>query len=317
MKHALAILSATCLTLASCSGTSDKALSTELDGGPEDASTSFLDATLDAADLEPMDADTAAEDAGESRNDAGLVEAGAELTDAGERALDASDGSASDAGPGDGAPPDASVEVGVVVQEGFEDALPSFIDPGAGVLTPSQGFSDLGTDGNTFGPTFLRSPSPNVVRVTLSSLPVHSSISLAFLFAAIDSLDGEGTFPSGDYFRITLDGSVLFRETFANAIESQVQTYIAPEGVVLARRQDLGFSGPGGYHTDSAYDMGKDPRFQDIPHTSPTAIFTFELEGTGTQSLEDESWAIDSLRVTVGNTPRVEDAVANVETTGV
>lgn len=292
MKQTVTLLSVVWLLAAGCSGSSAKVPSPERDAGQrdagqDDASVSPQDAGTDGAAVYPMDADM-------------------HLEDAAERVLDAGDGSLSDAAANDNDDDAASADasVNVVLDEGFEGALPAFIDPGAGVLTPSQGFADLGSAGNIFGPTFLRSPSPNVVTVTLQNLPEHEALSLSFLFAAIDSLDGEGSFPSGDYFRITLDGSVLFRETFANAIESQVQTYVAPEGVVLARRQDLGFSGPGGYHTDSAYDMGKDPRFQDIPHTASTAVFTFELEGTGVQDLNDESWAIDNLRVSVGSQGR-------------
>ena len=84
----------------------------------------------------------------------------------------------------------------------FEDSdtLPTNLDPGTAVLTPSQGYEPLGHDGNKFGPTFLRGPTGTVITLTLSDLPPHDTLSLSMLFAAIDSLDGEGTFPAGDYF---------------------------------------------------------------------------------------------------------------------
>jgi hypothetical protein len=119
------------------------------------------------------------------------------------------------------------------------------------------------------------------------------------LFAAIDSLDGEGTFPAGDYFKITLDGEAVFRESFANAIVSQIQSYNPPAEVILARHVDLGFGGPGGYYTDSAYDFGLDPKLQNLPHTATSAVLVFTLEGEGVQTIDDESWAIDNIRVTV------------------
>jgi hypothetical protein len=62
---------------------------------------------------------------------------------------------------------------------------------------------------------------------------------------------------------------------------------------------DLGFGGPGGFYTDSAYDFGKDPRFDDLSHGASTAVLVFTLEGQGVQTLDDESWAIDNLRITV------------------
>src|SRR6185295_4182215 len=132
----------------------------------------------------------------------------------------------------------------------------------------------------------------------LTGLSPHTALNLDFLFAAIDSLDGTGTNPpEGDFFRVTLDGHQIFRESFANATPSQIQSYNPPPGVTLARRVDLGFTGPGSYYTDSAYDMSLDPVFHHLPHVASTATFTFQIEGPGIQSLNDESWAMDNFRV--------------------
>jgi hypothetical protein len=75
---------------------------------------------------------------------------------------------------------------------------------------------------------------------------------------------------------------------------------VSAPGVELARHADLGFTGPGGYYTDSAYDMSLEPRFHGLSHSASTAVFTFEIEGPGIQSLGDESWAFDDLRVRAG-----------------
>lgn len=198
--------------------------------------------------------------------------------------------------------PDAAVDARpdaaspTVFTADLEGALPPEIQPGTGVLTPSEGYAPLGPAGNQFGATFLRAPTGNTITLT-ASLPAHSRVSIGFLFAAIDSLDGSGTFPAGDFMRIDLDGVTLFRESFANATPSQVQSYVSAPGVELARHVDLGFQGPGGFYTDSAYDMSQEPRFQNVPHTASTAVITFTLEGEGVQMLDDESWAIDNLRV--------------------
>ncbi len=180
----------------------------------------------------------------------------------------------------------------------FNSAIPAAITPGAAALTGVQGFAGLGPPSSQFGGMFLRSPTGNVVTLTLSGLPSHASIGLDFLFAAIDSLDGTGTFPQGDFFKVTLDGVQVFRESFANAIASQIQSYVPPPGVQLARRVNLGFS-VGDYFLDSAYDLGADPAFQHLSHSASTAIVTFQMEGPGIQPLTDESWAVDNLRVTV------------------
>lgn len=194
----------------------------------------------------------------------------------------------------------AAATTQTVVDLGFDDSntLPANLDPGTALLTPSQGYADLGPDGDKFGTTFLRGPTGTVITLTLTDLPPHSSLSLSMLFAAIDSLDGTGTFPAGDFFKITLDANVVFRESFANATLDQIQSYDPPPAAVLARHVDLGFSGPGGYYTDSAYDFGQDPRFQNLPHTGSSAVLVFTLEGEGVQSVDDESWAIDNVRVT-------------------
>ena len=185
----------------------------------------------------------------------------------------------------------------------FDSDIPSAITAGSAALAGTEGFAGLGPVGNQFSGNFLRSETGNIVTLTLNNLPTHSSINIGFLFAAIDSLDGTGAFPSGDFLHISIDGNTVFRESFANAIESQIQSYISPAGVELARRVDLGFGGPGGYHTDSAYNLGADPRFNGFAHSASTLTISFLIEGEGIQALSDESWAMDNLRVEVNAVP--------------
>ena len=199
--------------------------------------------------------------------------------------------------PPDAIVPDMAPMAMTVISTDFENTLPPNIDAGTATLTPSQGYAPLGPPNNTFGPTFLRSQTGNEITLTVTGLPPHTKLTIGFLFAAIDSLDGTGSFPAGDFMRITLDGTTIMRESFANALLSQIQSYVAPPGGELARHVDLGFGGPGGNFTDSAYDMNVDPRFHDLPHTGSSATIGFKLEGDGVQSLDDESWAIDNLRV--------------------
>jgi len=187
----------------------------------------------------------------------------------------------------------------LVFQTDFSGPLSPQISPGTATLTGVQGYAGLGPSGNQFGGDFLRSATGNTVTLNLTGLPAHDTITLEFLFAAIDSLDGSGTFPAGDFFRIVFDGATLFSESFANATASQIQSYDPPLGVELARRVDLGFSGPGSFFTDSAYNLGADPRFANFAHTGSTATIQFFIFGEGNQSLTDESWAMDNLSVSV------------------
>lgn len=189
----------------------------------------------------------------------------------------------------------------VVFETDFNGVLPSEISPGTATLTGVQGYVGLGPVGNQFGGNFLRSETGNTVTLQLNSLPAHNTISLEFLFAAIDSLDGTGTFPAGDFFKIVFDGTTLFSESFANALPSQIQSYVPPGGVELARHVDLGFtnalSGP--YFTDSAYNLGADPLFANFAHSASSATIEFFIFGPGNQDINDESWAMDNLRVSV------------------
>ena len=192
----------------------------------------------------------------------------------------------------------------IVFQSDFDGTLPAAVAPGVAQLEGVQGYAGYGPPGAGFGGTFLRSPTGNAVTIQLGGLPPHNAIQLDFLFAAIDSLDGTGAFPSGDFFAIEIDGSTFFRESFANASPSQIQSYVPPPGVELARRIDLGFSGPGSYYTDSAYWLGGDPQFQGIGHDAATLTITMQVEGPGIQGLGDESWGMDNLIIrtlNVGN----------------
>ena len=190
----------------------------------------------------------------------------------------------------------ASATAQTVFSTNFDIAIPPEIAAGTATLTAVQGFAGLGPIGNTIGGTFLRSPTGNTITLSLSGLPVHDVLHLDFLLAAIDSLDGAGPYPAGDWFTIGIDGTTVFRETFANASPFQVQTYVPPAGVELARLVDLGFSGPGSPFLDSAYWLGGDPYCAAFAHTGTTATITFAFAGPG-QALTDESWALDNLRV--------------------
>jgi hypothetical protein len=195
----------------------------------------------------------------------------------------------------------------LVFSTDFNSSLPAEVAPGTALLTGVQGYAGLGPSGNQFSGNFLRSATANTVTVSLSGLPPHTAISLGFLFAAIDSLDGTGSYPQGDFFRVDLDGNQIFRESFANALDTQVQSYVPPPGGELARKVDLGFSGPGGFYRDSAYNMAIEPAFQNLAHSASAAVFTFVIEGVGIQDLNDESWAMDNLRISVTEVPTAND----------
>ncbi|MBL8729006.1 MAG: hypothetical protein JNM25_11285 [Planctomycetes bacterium] len=118
----------------------------------------------------------------------------------------------------------------VVLSTDFS-SLPAAVSPGTALLEGVQGYAGLGPSGDPFAGTFLRSATGNPVTIQLTGRPPHNAIALDFLFAAIDSLDGTGTFPQGDFFAIRIDGNTFFRESFANATPGQTQSQVPPPGV--------------------------------------------------------------------------------------
>jgi hypothetical protein len=184
-----------------------------------------------------------------------------------------------------------------VFSSDFESGLPAEITGLGASVESVQGYAGLGAAGNQFAGSFLRNLTNDTVTLTLTGLPAHDTVDVLFLFAAIDSWDGSsGGFPSGDFFTVTVDGVTIFRESFENSDAGFTQTYVAPAGGELARKQNLGFS-VGSYHADSAYDLSIDSRFQGIAHTASTLTITFNGGGSGWQAGADESWAIDNLRI--------------------
>ena len=195
----------------------------------------------------------------------------------------------------------------------FNSGLPSQVS-GIGTLTGVQGYDGLGEPGNQFSGDFFRNEAGNGiingVELTLTDLPSHTSVSVDFLLAIIDSWDGVGDNTNGpDGFAVAVDGNVIFSEVFENSY-SGTQTYMPPPGVELARHEDLGFRPPASFFWDSAYDMGQDPTFNNIAHTSSTLTVNWFRNGgnvINSPSFVDESWAIDNLSVTLHGTAAVPE----------
>ena len=176
-----------------------------------------------------------------------------------------------------------------------------------------QGYAGLGTDLNVFGGDFLRNSdvSGTATTLALTNLPAHDSISLSYLLAIIDSWDGIGCHAGPDSFNVTVDGLSIFTEVFVNHV-CGAQTYVPPAGVELARIEQLGFNPlADGYHDDSAYDIGLDPAFQNIPHTSSTLTIEWFASGPLWQGSTDESWAIDNVQIFVHGVNTAPRAVAD------
>ncbi len=173
-----------------------------------------------------------------------------------------------------------------------------------------QGYSDHGFSGN-----FLRnltSDPPEKTTLTLTNLPPHDFISIGFLLAIIDTWDGEVAESGPDFFNVSLDGVVIFSESFQNAFLGE-NNYAAPPGVLLVEKLQLGFRDASPNDRESGFSMGNDPIFQEIQHSASTAVIEWYASGAGWDhngdgGAADESWAIDDVFVTlssIGDPPTI------------
>ncbi len=205
---------------------------------------------------------------------------------------------------------------------------PALADPGAffstnfnsgappefsGVTTTEgvQGCAGLGHGTDVFSGLLLRNDTgpygggPALpTRLTLTGLPPHESIGLNFLLAIIDTWDGNAGGMDPDIFNVTVDGHLVFSESFTNFPDTHTASYpnaSTPPEVVLAQYVHLGWLGS---YVDSAYDLGLEPAFQAIQHTASTLTIEWFASGDGWQGSYDESWGIDNVEVLVmGPTP--------------
>lgn len=192
----------------------------------------------------------------------------------------------------------------VVFSTDFESRVPSEF---SGVTSTEgvQGYSQYG-----FSDDFLRnltSHPPEKTILTLTNLPEHDFIRIGFLLAIIDTWDGPVSETAGgpDLFNVTLDGNLIFSEHFQNAYGG-TENYAAPPGVLLVEQRQLGFRNQSVNDKESAFSMGNDPAFQQIPHTNSAAVIEWYASGAGWDHLAvggaaDESWAIDDVFVSVSS----------------
>ena len=129
--------------------------------------------------------------------------------------------------------------------------------------------------------------------LTVANLPSHTRINLAFLMSTIRTWDGLPPHCcSPDFFNVLVDGTSIFSEAFFSTGPGAFQTYNPSPGVYLG----VAVNG-------AAYDMGLEPAFSNISHSSSTLTISWFASGAGWQGGNDEYWAIDNVRVSVEEVP--------------
>ncbi len=188
----------------------------------------------------------------------------------------------------------------VVFSTDFDAGIPPQVTGDGVQVESAQGLAGLGAPGNQFGSNVLRyhTQSLHETTLTLSDLPPHTHVSLAFLLAIIDSWDGT------ELMQVLVDGQLLFSHWFQLATGDD-SSYIAPPGALLSSGSNLGWSSGSYFNRDRAYDLSLEPAFSSIPHTASSLTVTWRLgavSGGAAQNWQgglDESWAIDNLSVSV------------------
>ncbi len=207
----------------------------------------------------------------------------------------------------------------------FDGGLPTQLS-GTTTVTGVLRYAGLGTGTNVFGGNLLENATGGTVAapgsipqtattLTLANLPTHTSIDINFLLAIINSWNGLNAAANFgmDFFNVRVDGTRLFRGAFDNITATGVdQGYLPPAGVQLTPRpfMDLGFPSPSAT-LDSAWNLGLDPLFNNVPHSANTLTIDFFADGPGFEGGTDESWGIDNLEVILNGVPTVTTLVSN------
>jgi hypothetical protein len=149
------------------------------------------------------------------------------------------------------------------------------------LVEPSQGYGAI----PGFDSEFARGTA---ITASLNGMPAHTTVSIDFLLAVIDSWDGLGGGFGPDIFEVKVDGVTVFSagyDIFDAADQSLVR------GTQLAYNVPLGF----GSWNDAAYDMASVAALHDIPHSASDMIVEFLFPNS--QGIDDESFALENLRI--------------------
>lgn len=162
---------------------------------------------------------------------------------------------------------------------------------------------------------FLGQFSNNAVGLTLANLPSHTDVTVSLDLFIISSWDGNcevnlhGGHCGPDIWNLDVRGGPsLLHTTFSNIIDmpvgwSQSQAYPGsfptsdyPAKTGAAESNTLGYMSMIGLYGDSVYTLSFT-----VPHIEDSVTFDFSAEGL--QGIEDESWGLDNVSVSVTPVP--------------
>jgi len=201
------------------------------------------------------------------------------------------------------------------------------IDPGTACLVYSNDFEEpVGGEWSiqrrsitpVGGRRFLGEFGNQAVTLRLEGLRKHQTLRLSFDLLVIRSWDGVTGAPIGpDIWGLELDAATIIRTTFSTTKGGQSYPGNYP-GVEYPPRHEakenntlgytFNFPGIGVRPVDSVYAL----EFE-VQHSGETAAFQFYAQGL--QGIEDESWGLDNVSVSLSSGPCLCDSLPGDEDT--
>ncbi len=148
---------------------------------------------------------------------------------------------------------------------------------------------------------FLGQFNNNIVSLTLNDLPTHKKITVSFELFIIDSWDGNNHTWGPDIWNLQVEGGpTLLYTTFSNTgslghNQAYPGTYPGsdyPAQTGAAEVNTLGYT----FYGDSVYDLSFT-----FPHDASSLTLDFSAQGL--QSISDESWGLDNVKVSTNTVP--------------
>jgi hypothetical protein len=149
----------------------------------------------------------------------------------------------------------------------------------------------------------------NTVTLSLAALPSHTNLSLSFDLYIIHSWDGNSSVSGPDHWKYDIQGQTVLDTTFSNISPSlglgpsYNQSY--PSNYPGSFPAQTGATNVGGLGYDNYLGQygtdATDHLTYSLPHTASTVTINFQAWNL--QTIDDESWGLDNVKVEVSGVP--------------
>lgn len=164
----------------------------------------------------------------------------------------------------------------------------TWVDAGGGLQGTDPVYASYGS--------IFRNSTTGLTQLSLSGLPVHTSVQVSFLAAFLDSWDSRNGSPAPDNLDVYINGVLAHSYTYNNASGNVID--IGGGTVVQQYVQfDVNY-----FYSDTIVDMSGAPELN-VAHTGGTFNIAFQASGAGWQGGGDEAWGIDNLKISVSAVP--------------